>query len=65
MITDIQRHQLAILDRAKVMCEAEGIVAKIVGYGTLLLVLPVYGDAGAEQLMLDATAPAAPIPATT
>lgn len=59
MITDLQRRQLETLERAKALCEADGIVAKVAGYGVLLLVLPTYGDEAAEQLLLQATEPGA------
>lgn len=59
MITDLQRQQLATLERARVMCEADGIVARVAGHGVLVLCLPIYGDAEAEQLLLEATEPGA------
>ena len=39
------------------MCEADGIVARVAGHGVLVLCLPIYGDAQAEQLLLEATEP--------
>lgn len=57
MISDTQRHQLQILDQAKAMCEAAGIVAKVATQGVLVLCLPVYGSPEAEQLFLKATEP--------
>ena len=59
MITDTQRHQLAVLDQAKTLCESAGIIAKVAHHGVLLLVLPIYGDEKAEQLFLEATEPGA------
>lgn len=58
MITDVQKQQLEVLDQARIMCEAAGLVAKVAGHGVLLLVLPVYGDPATEQMLLDAAAPA-------
>ncbi|GAA5139348.1 hypothetical protein GCM10023213_19870 [Prosthecobacter algae] len=55
MITDIQRRQLETLEKARALCEAEGIITKVEGHGVLLLCLPVYGAPEAEQLLLQAT----------
>lgn len=56
-MTTTQLHQLEVLNQAKLMCEAAGIVAMVAHHGVLLLALPVYGDPGSEQLILEATEP--------
>jgi len=57
MLTDLQKHRLEVMAKAKALCEGAGCVVKVEAMGVLLIVTPEYGDPQAEQLFLEATEP--------